>query len=72
MHLERLNKDPISCVDCTACVAQCRFGALSVVRPSHRVVLDASACTSCGRCIDACGYGALALVPLPAAERGAA
>ncbi len=72
MRRERLNRDSGACVDCTACVAQCRSGALTVERPAQRVALDAAACTACGRCVEACGYGALALVPLPAAERGAA
>ena len=59
-HLSRIDG---ACVECTACVAQCRAGALSVARPSFTVQLDVSRCAACGRCVDACGYGALELVP---------
>lgn len=62
MAKRTLNKDGGACVECTACVAQCRAGALTVARPSFTVRLDASRCAACGRCVDACGYGALELV----------
>ena len=67
-----LCKDEGACVDCTACVAQCRPGALSIARPSFTVRLDPSKCAACGRCVDACGYGALELAPGALARAGAA
>ena len=67
-----LNKDDGACVECTACVAQCRFGALSVARPGFTVRLDASKCTACGRCVDSCGYRALGLAACALVRTGAA
>jgi heterodisulfide reductase subunit A-like polyferredoxin len=61
-----------ACVECTACVGQCRFGALSIARPGFTVRLDVSKCTACGWCVDACGYRALGLVARALERAGAA
>jgi len=68
-HLTRVDG---ACVECTACVAQCRSGALSIARPTYTVRLDVSRCSACGWCVDACGYGALELVPRRRRRAGAA
>ena len=72
MTKRHLSKDARACVECTACVGQCRYGALAVARPGYTVRLDLSKCTACGWCVDACGYGALGLAARALERAGAA
>ena len=67
-----LSRNEGACVQCTACVGQCRTSALAVERPSFTVRLDVSKCTACGRCVDACGYRALGLAARALEKAGAA
>jgi heterodisulfide reductase subunit A-like polyferredoxin len=72
MRKTYVKRDAGACVECTACVAQCRFGALAISRPEHTVRLDAARCTACGWCVDACGYRALGLARCALEKAGAA
>jgi ferredoxin len=50
---------PERCTHCTACVAMCPTGALSVEPASRELVFDHGKCIICEACIPSCSYGAL-------------
>lgn len=53
----RLNTD--CCVECGACVAVCRSGALSLDTTTWALVHSPRRCTGCGDCVAACPVGAI-------------
>lgn len=55
----RILRDPDACVDCGACVGQCKTRALAVDRATYSVVLDSARCNACGLCIEACPFAAI-------------
>lgn len=58
----KLIRDEEACVECGACVGQCRSGALFTDRISGCVLFDRAVCVSCRLCVPACSYRALRLV----------
>jgi ferredoxin len=55
----RIVRVPDACVDCGACVGQCKTGALTVDPTTYRVLFDLERCSACGLCVEACPFSAL-------------
>jgi ferredoxin len=49
------------CVECGACVSVCPTTALTLERPSMKVIFDADNCVACGECVPTCPVKAMEL-----------
>lgn len=49
-----VRRDEEACYQCGACTAVCPTGALSVERPSMRVIFNSDKCSACELCVKAC------------------
>ena len=56
---ENIRRDEERCVDCGACTAVCRTGALAVAPATMEVRLAPELCAACGQCELACPMKAL-------------
>lgn len=59
--VEDITKNDDRCVDCGACVGVCPTQALSLDRPSMKVLFDSDRCVVCGECIPCCPVRAMEL-----------
>ena len=59
--LQDIRKSDELCVDCGQCTGVCPTGALSLERPSMKVLLDADKCVACGECVKTCPVKAMEL-----------
>jgi len=56
-----IRKNDERCVECGACVGVCPSEALTLDRPSMKVLFDADRCVACGECVPACPVRAMEL-----------
>lgn len=63
VHVEPLTQDvrwsEERCTHCTACIAVCPTGALSLDRSTFEVSFDSETCIGCELCIPVCAYRAM-------------
>jgi ferredoxin len=58
-----LSIDPVQCVKCGACIATCKFGAISL--GPTRMDIDPAKCKECGMCAQSCPFGAIVHLERP-------
>lgn len=56
---DRVWREEELCVHCGACTGLCPTAALTVERPSMKVLFDVNKCVACGMCGLACPFGAM-------------
>ncbi|UCC67010.1 MAG: 4Fe-4S dicluster domain-containing protein [Armatimonadota bacterium] len=59
--VQDIRKNDDRCVDCGACVGVCPTEALTLERPSMRVLFDPDQCVVCGECVPCCPVEAMEL-----------
>jgi ferredoxin len=59
--LQDIRKNDERCVDCGACVGICPSQALTLERPSMKVLFRAEDCVACGECVPTCPVRAMEL-----------
>jgi ferredoxin len=59
--LQDIRKNDERCVDCGACVGICPSQALTLERPSMKVLFRAEECVACGECVPTCPVRAMEL-----------
>jgi ferredoxin len=59
--VQDIRKNDDRCVDCGACVGVCPTEALTLERPTMRVLFDPDKCVVCGECVPCCPVNAMEL-----------
>jgi len=59
--LQDIRRNDDRCVHCGACVGVCPSEALTLERPSMRVIFRADECVACGECVPTCPVAAMEL-----------
>jgi len=59
--LQDIRRNDDRCVHCGACVALCPSEALTLERPSMKVIFNADECIACGECVPTCPVRAMEL-----------
>lgn len=59
--VQDIRKNDDRCVDCGACVGVCPTNALTLERPSMKVLFDIDLCVACGECVPTCPVKAMEL-----------
>jgi ferredoxin len=59
--VQDIRKNDDKCIDCGACVGVCPVDALTLERPSMKLIFDPEECVACGECVTTCIVGAMEL-----------
>jgi ferredoxin len=59
--LQDIRRNDDRCVHCGACVGVCPSEALTLERPTMRVIFRADECVACGECVPTCPVRAMEL-----------
>jgi len=59
--LQDIQRNDDRCVHCGACVGVCPSEALTLERPTMRVIFRADECVACGECVPTCPVRAMEL-----------
>ena len=59
--LQDIRRNDDGCVHCGACVGVCPSEALTLERPTMRVIFRADECVACGECVPTCPVRAMEL-----------
>ena len=59
--VQDIRKNDERCTDCGACVGACPTDALTLERPSMRVIFKPEECVVCGECVPTCTVAAMEL-----------
>jgi ferredoxin len=59
--LQDIRRNDDRCVHCGACVGACPSEALTLERPTMRVIFRADECVACGECVPTCPVRAMEL-----------
>lgn len=50
------------CIQCTACAAVCRSGAITVNRGEMKIIFEKDKCIACELCVTACPFNAVKIL----------